>query len=80
MAYYELEPFGEDRADLRSGIVASTIANVNRNPKKRRKAFTASEFMPDFEKERAPASPETLLAKVEMLNAAFGGRDLRKKR
>lgn len=25
--YYQIEPWGEDRADLRAGIVASTIAN-----------------------------------------------------
>ena len=28
-AYFELEPWGEDRADLRAGIVASAIANVH---------------------------------------------------
>jgi hypothetical protein len=27
-AYYQCEPFGEERADLRAGIVASVIANV----------------------------------------------------
>ena len=26
--YYQIEPWGEDRADLRAGIVASTVANV----------------------------------------------------
>ena len=30
MAYYSVEPFGEDRADLRSGIIASLIYNTNR--------------------------------------------------
>ena len=25
--YYKIEPWGEDRADLRAGIIASTIAN-----------------------------------------------------
>jgi hypothetical protein len=25
--YYQIEPWGEDRSDLRAGIVASTIAN-----------------------------------------------------
>lgn len=46
MAYYELEPWGERRADLRAGIVASTIANVNRDPKRRAKAYAPEEFMP----------------------------------
>ena len=45
-AYYNLEPWGEERADLRAGIVASTIANVFRgkgSPPKKPK-----DFMPDF--------------------------------
>lgn len=42
-AYYHLEPFGEERADLRSGIVASTIANVNRG--KDVKPFSPADFM-----------------------------------
>jgi hypothetical protein len=46
-AYAQIEPFGEERADLRSGIVASVIANVNRDPKKG-KAFNPQDFMPKF--------------------------------
>ncbi len=46
-AYYELEPWGEERADLRAGIVASTIANVNRG---KGKAFSPGDFMPEFDK------------------------------
>jgi len=30
IAYYELEPWGEDRADVRAAIVASTVYNVAR--------------------------------------------------
>lgn len=48
MAYAQVEPFGEERGDLRAGIVASTIANVNRDTKKRRKPFEPEEFMPKF--------------------------------
>jgi hypothetical protein len=44
MAFYQIEPFGEERDDLRSGIVASVIANVNRG--KNRKPFKPEEFMP----------------------------------
>lgn len=48
-AYYELEPFGEERGDLRAGIVAATVANANRNPKKT-KPFKPGDFMVDYEK------------------------------
>ena len=30
MAYSQIEPFGEERADFRAGIIAAVIANVNR--------------------------------------------------
>ena len=46
--YAAVEPFGEDRADLRMGILASILANVNRDPKKRARAYTPRDFMPQF--------------------------------
>lgn len=33
MAFYKLEPFGDERADLRAGVVAATIVNVHRTSK-----------------------------------------------
>lgn len=79
LAYYRVEPFGEDRADLRAGIIASVIANVNRDPKKRRRAFRPEDFIPKFDRkdERQPWQDQLKL--VEMLNKALGGRDLRDK-
>lgn len=43
---YELDPWGEARADLRSGVVASTIANRHRGRQER--AYTAQDFLPHF--------------------------------
>jgi len=42
--YFELEPFGPVRSDLSAGIVAATIANVNKG--KSGKAFQPVDFMP----------------------------------
>lgn len=76
MAFYQIEPFGEERADLRAGVIASTIANANRDPKTRSKPFTPSEFMPTFdvedEDDLEPLPPEELAAKFD---AIFGGND-----
>lgn len=47
MAYSQVEPFGEERADLRSAIIACIIANVNRG--KDQKPFEVSDFMPKFD-------------------------------
>jgi hypothetical protein len=30
MAFYNVDPWGEERADLRAALIACTIANVNR--------------------------------------------------
>lgn len=46
-----MQPFGEERADLRAGIVSATIANCNRASKDA-KAFSPSDFMPEFGKEK----------------------------
>lgn len=55
MAYAELEPFGEWRGDWRAGMIASTIANVNRSSDS--EPMTPKDFMPDFEA-AADAEPE----------------------
>lgn len=71
MAYATLEPFGEERADLRAGIIASTIANANRDPKHKPKPFAPSDFMPRFfdppEAEPEPLAPEVLAAKFDAI-------------
>lgn len=80
-AYAQLDPFGNARGDLRAGIVASTFANAHRDQKKRKKPFTAQEFMPEFaQAKRQPQQTwQEQLAIVEMLNKALGGKDLRAK-
>lgn len=44
MAYDHFEPIGEARADLRAGIVASTVANFAANPP--RKPAKPVDYMP----------------------------------
>jgi len=46
-AYFEFEPWGTEVEDWRAGSIASTIANANRDPKKRRKPYAPSDFMPE---------------------------------
>lgn len=73
MAYGQLEPFGPDADAWRAGLIASTIANANRDPRKRRKPFTVQDFMPDepmTEDEQAAA----LQARISAAMMAFGGR------
>jgi hypothetical protein len=44
-AFHQVEPIGPEREDLRMAIVASVVANVNRNPKKRPKPYVPKDFM-----------------------------------
>ncbi len=46
MLLEQLEPFGERGEYLRTGMICATIANVNRDPKKRATAFTPEDFFP----------------------------------
>ena len=82
LAEYSIEPFGDVRGDLHAAIVASTIANVNRDTSKQRDPFSPIDFMPKFEVTE-PVKPrqtwQQQLALAEALNAAYGGQDLRKK-
>lgn len=48
--YFEIEPWGEIRADMRSGIVAASIHNVYAEWVGKDKRFSAAEFMPYLEK------------------------------
>lgn len=48
MAYASLEPFGEERADLRSAIVAVVMAKSLGG--KKAQHLTVRDFMPDFER------------------------------
>lgn len=49
LALYRIDPWGEVRDDLRSGIVASVIANVNRDVRRKPEPFTAQDFVPRFD-------------------------------
>lgn len=48
MAYSQVEPFGEERADLRSAIIACQVANAF-GRRKDQKPFEVSDFMPKFD-------------------------------
>jgi hypothetical protein len=55
MAYHQLEPWGFEIDSFYTGVIASTIANVNRDPKKKPQPFTPQDFMLKTEKPETPA-------------------------
>ena len=78
-AYAEVEPFGEERADLRIAQLAALIANAHRDPK-RTTAFKAKDFMFDFagaraRKKRTPKQVwNELKGRIVMLKEAVASR------
>jgi len=69
IVYYDLSPWGEKRADLRSGIIASTVYNTARG--RNSQAMKAADFMPDFgdeEPQTIEEMQEQLLAGAKLKN------------
>ena len=72
-AYYQRNPFGPLRDDQRFGTVAAVIANVHRDPKKRRKPHSWQDFFrPEPEK---PQTWEDMLAVMTMWVETTSGDD-----
>lgn len=69
MAFFELEPWGTEVEDWRAGLIASTVANANRDQKRRRRPYEPQDFMPRRDvrpKETEEQSVEDQIAIVEM--------------
>lgn len=77
MAFYRLEPLGEYRADLHAALMAMVMANIWRNPKKRRRTFGLRDFLLRFRVSDSEQDWQDQLEIVTQLNAVFGGMDLR---
>lgn len=73
LAYFNLEPFGEDVEDNRAGVIAAMIVNTQRG--KKTKAVQPADFFPRLRPPAVEQTPATLLEKVKLLHAAFGGDD-----
>ena len=57
-AYYSVEPWGEERADLRNGILCALLHNQQLTKKNRNKAKKATDFMPFHEKQEGQSPSE----------------------
>lgn len=75
MAYFELEPFGEERSDFRNALLCSLIANVFRGKGRRAKP---KDFMPRFDEEPKPRQSLTDMRRVMEAFTAAHNAKLRK--
>lgn len=58
-------------------MVCSVIANVNRDPKKRKKPYTEDDFLGTGESKPKRQTPDQMLAMAKQANALLGGKDMR---
>ena len=65
IAFDQIDPIGDERADLNAGIVASTLANCNRG--EATEPFKPADFMPDYDGSRREEEPDVdaLMAKFQ---------------
>jgi hypothetical protein len=82
MAFYRLEPFGERRAEMRAGVIAATVANVQRG--RNTPVWRAADFFPELDEEAASrdttqmgGSGLTIQAAMAM-TLALGGKVVRR--
>jgi hypothetical protein len=70
MVAYSLNPWGPERADLRAGMIASTVANcMSENG-----GFKASDFMPQFgppEEKTSEQLKDTMMRFTGMMGGEF---------
>lgn len=71
MAFDRISPFGDERADLRTGILASLTANIHR--KKGAAAFTPADFMPFLERAKKDHA-SGLSSRLRAAFASFKGK------
>lgn len=72
MAYYGVQPWGEQRGDLRSAIVAATIANSN--PYRKGRNARVDEFMPFADTRARRMTDEEMMREVERGFALITGK------
>jgi len=68
-AYARLEPFGEERADVRSALICKVLADINRG--EHDPPFALTDFLPRYDQED---SWDDRMEQIRRLNALMGGR------
>ena len=66
VAFYSLEPWGDERADLRQAITSATLANIHRG--KGQRAYKPEDFMP-LQEPGPKQTPEEMTAALRQIVA-----------
>lgn len=72
MAFYSIEPFGEERADLRFAILQANYFNSKRDPKKGGPRLEPRSFMPKFDGSRSGDDRGRRSSVADQVRETFG--------
>lgn len=77
MAYYALEPFGDERADERTASIVQVLANTNRDRKRQPSPYELRDvkLRTPYQALAGEEGNSDLLTKVIGINRVLGGRD-----
>lgn len=70
IAYMNIEPFGQPHQDIVMGTISATVANANRDAKRRPRPYTALDFLPTRVR---PPKQDELEAKLHAVMSVLGG-------
>ena len=76
MEYYRYEPWGQERADYRSAIVAHTVAVSAGAQRKDKRPLRIADFLPEFGPPK-PVKKQTAQDIKNMFKAMYGSRMVR---
>jgi len=69
MAYSQIEPWGEERADMRAALICKILADFN--TPKGKQPMKLSDFMLKFDQERKVQSTEELIGTAAQITAMY---------
>lgn len=72
IAFDQVEPIGDRRGDLQAGVVAATVANVNRA--KGARAYLVTDFMPEYGRKEVAVDADALVSQQVGLWQALRSR------
>jgi len=72
MAEFGIDPWGEDRADLRQAITSTVVANAHAG---KGKTYKVKDFMPDFDKQTKKQTPEQMQTVLQAMAGAMAAQE-----
>ena len=73
MAYSRVEPWGEERADLRAALICKVLADIN--TPKGKQGPKLEDFMLKFDREKPTQTTDEMIGAVAQITAIYGAQD-----